>query len=148
MPPPNPVAESQETPNPYAAPNAVGPTKLGSQSLFLPATILLVVSAFWALYMLMALAMILSPQGLFREEGQEFIWVSSLAGYCVMLLTSIISAAGTISMLRMRTKWLAWTACILALVPMFGPCMGLTIPLGIWALVILRRPEVDASFRS
>jgi hypothetical protein len=32
------------------------------------------------------------------------------------------------------------------MIPLFGPCFGLTLPLGIWLLLILRRPEVQRSF--
>jgi hypothetical protein len=152
MQPSNPFTDRSDGSNPYAAsgsvPGDVKPAQLAARALFLPAIFLLVVSVFWALYMVMALAMILSPQGLFRDEGHEFIWVSSLVSYCIIFLASLVSIAAAIAMLRMQPKWLAWTGAILALVPMFGPCMGLTIPLGIWALVILRRPEVNASFRS
>jgi hypothetical protein len=37
---------------------------------------------------------------------------------------------------------------IVAMVPCLGPCCIVGIPIGIWALVVLMKPEVKAAFTS
>jgi len=39
-------------------------------------------------------------------------------------------------------------ASILAMVPCISPCCLLGIPIGIWALVVLMKPEVQQAFVS
>jgi hypothetical protein len=70
-----------------------------------------------------------------------------VVSYSVMFLICVVCIAAAVAMLRMKSKWLAWTGTILSLLPLFGPCLGLTIPLGIWLLLLLRRRDVDASFQ-
>jgi hypothetical protein len=55
---------------------------------------------------------------------------------------------GAISMLRRRPRWLALTGAWAAVIPLFGPCFLLTIPFGIWALVVLFQRDVVATFRN
>ena len=143
--PANPFGEKGAAQNPYAS--LAGSQAIPSRDnpLFVPALILLVVSVFWVLYILAACAMVFSPDGPFSRMS-PMIRNSSAVSYLLMLLVNVVFIAGAIAMLRMRPKWLAWTGCILGLVPMFGPCMGLTIPLAIWCLILLRRPNVDAQF--
>jgi hypothetical protein len=38
-------------------------------------------------------------------------------------------------------------ASIIAIIPCFGPCCCLGIPVGIWALVVINKPEVKSAFR-
>lgn len=60
---------------------------------------------------------------------------------------SLIVLVGAIQMLRMRTYPFALTASIVSLVPWTGCCL-LNIPFGIWALVALVRPDVQAAFKA
>jgi hypothetical protein len=115
--------------------------------LFVPALLLLVLEIFWALYVTSAVMIVLSPTGYFQDYPQR-MKMMMVSSYVVMLLTAIVSIGGPIAMLNRRWKWLAWTGCVLALVPMFGPCGGLALPLGIWCLALLRRPDVNAGFAS
>lgn len=38
-------------------------------------------------------------------------------------------------------------AAILAMIPCVSPCCLLGLPLGIWALIVLLKPEVKAAFQ-
>jgi hypothetical protein len=140
----NPFAENPHDSNPYSSSNAAasGPT---TSALLLPAIFLLVSSAFSALYMV---AMVFAPEGPFSGSGASSMRPMLGVSYSLVLVTSLISVAGSVAMLRRKPKWLAWTGSILALLPLFGPCLGLKLPFGIWCLVILRRPEVNAGFVS
>lgn len=51
--------------------------------------------------------------------------------------------------MKQLQKWtLAVTASILAMIPCLGPCCLIGIPIGIWALVVLFKPEVKSAFTS
>jgi hypothetical protein len=50
-------------------------------------------------------------------------------------------------MKNLQSYGLAMTASIVAMIPCISPCCILGLPFGIWALVILNRPEVKAAFR-
>ena len=80
-------------------------------------------------------------------------------GYMVAIisipLVSLISIAaspiiifGGIQMLRARRYSIALWAAILALIPLTSLCCIPGIPIGIWALIILRHPEVRTSFKN
>ena len=47
---------------------------------------------------------------------------------------------------KLRSRGLAMTAAILAMIPCFSPCCLLGLPFGIWALVVLSKPEVQSQF--
>jgi predicted Zn finger-like uncharacterized protein len=52
---------------------------------------------------------------------------------------------GAVKMKQCNSYGLAMTASILAMIP-FGNCCCLGLPFGIWALVVLNKPEVKNSF--
>jgi hypothetical protein len=142
----NPFSDQANPNNPYASP-AGGLGTTSSNPVFVPALILLVLSICWTLYVIVGCVMVLSPTGPF-QNFDPMIRTTTLVGYCLMVVANLVFIAGAIAMLRLGPKWLAWTGCILGLVPVFGPCFGLTIPIAIWCLVVLRRPEVNAKFSS
>jgi hypothetical protein len=62
--------------------------------------------------------------------------------YCLLLMT------GAFSMMRRGSYMWAMTTCILAMIPILGPCYIVAIPVGIWGVLVLRRAEVRNSFTS
>ncbi len=62
------------------------------------------------------------------------------------LVLSILIIVGAIQMMGGKSYGLAISAAIAALVPMPG-CWFLGLGMGIWALVVLSKPEVKAVFR-
>jgi hypothetical protein len=65
----------------------------------------------------------------------------------VGLVCSILVILGAIRMKNLQSYGLAMTSAILALIPCTSPCCILGVPFGIWALVVLSKPEVKAAFR-
>ena len=137
--------ERPETANPYQAPTEPSSTE-SPNPLFIPGIILLLDALFWLLYILMSLAVMLSPNSPMQGDELAFVRTTSTVGYGLMFVLSLIAAAGAVAMMSLRWKWLAWTGCIVGLLPIFGPCFGLTIPIAVWALVLLRRPGINVRF--
>ena len=53
---------------------------------------------------------------------------------------------GAIKMLKGKSFKLAKTSAILAMIPFVSCCFIIGIPIGIWSLVVLHRPDVKAYF--
>lgn len=62
------------------------------------------------------------------------------------ILCCIVVFSGALQMRKLRSYGLAMVASIIALVPCFSPCCLIGIPIGIWALVVLNKPEVKPYF--
>jgi hypothetical protein len=66
----------------------------------------------------------------------------------LLLAASSFVLFGAIKMMNRSNFGLARAAAIVAMIPLVGPCCLLGIPFGIWALTVLNRPEIRASFQS
>ncbi len=55
--------------------------------------------------------------------------------------------AGGIKMRKMETYGLCMAASIVAMIPCVSACCLVGLPIGIWSLVVLSKPEVKAVFR-
>jgi hypothetical protein len=130
---------------PYAAPRTANPV---SNPLTAPAAILLVLAVLYMLGILLSLPQQVmdvkevdwsTPEGMGHGMGQ-------IGGVMSFAIASLLVAAGSICMLRQRGYSLALTAAIVSMIPVCSPCFVLGIPFGIWAMVLLRRPEVRARF--
>jgi hypothetical protein len=51
-------------------------------------------------------------------------------------------------MMKLRSRGLALTASILAMIPFTSPCCLLGLPVGIWSMLVLSKPEVSAAFEA
>jgi hypothetical protein len=49
-------------------------------------------------------------------------------------------------MQKLQSYQFALTASIVAMVPCISPCCLFGLPFGIWALVVLNKPEVKSQF--
>ncbi|MCD9187593.1 MAG: hypothetical protein LUM44_14330 [Pyrinomonadaceae bacterium] len=68
-------------------------------------------------------------------------------GFFSLILAPVIIYGG-FCMLKGQKPGLAKTAAILAILPVSSCCFLLGIPFGIWALIVLRKPEVKAVFEN
>jgi hypothetical protein len=62
----------------------------------------------------------------------------------------VVAAFVIYAALKMKelTQWgLAVAASVLAMIPCISPCCVIGLPVGIWCLVVLNRPEVKNAFR-
>jgi hypothetical protein len=58
----------------------------------------------------------------------------------------VIILRAAMKMQKLENHQLAFTASILAMIPCVSPCCFLGLPFGIWALVVLNKPEVKSQF--
>ena len=64
--------------------------------------------------------------------------ISAVAGVIVLM--------GAAKMQKLQNHQFALTAGIVAMLPCISPCCVFGLPIGIWALVILNKPEVKSQF--
>ena len=71
-----------------------------------------------------------------------------IVGALFALVLSILIFMGALKMKSLRSYEFSVTAAILCMVPCVTPCCGwiIGLPFGIWALVVLRKPEVKSHF--
>jgi len=69
-----------------------------------------------------------------------------ISGILGLVVASLI-LFGALKMNKLESHGWAMTASILALVPCVSPCCLVGLPIGIWALVVLSKPEVKAAFQ-
>jgi hypothetical protein len=93
----------------------------------------------------------LTPAGM--QGAPELDWVfdfiASGAGAALdvaWLGLSIVVLIGGLQMLQLRRYTFCLCTAILALLPCISPCCCVGLPAGIWALIILAKPEVRAAF--
>lgn len=61
---------------------------------------------------------------------------------------NVVIAVGATRMMRLQSRGLATAAAVLACLPCFSCCCLVTMPVGIWALTTLSKPEVRPQFPS
>ena len=141
----NPFAETPD-PDPYVPPT---PTSAQAANPLLPPGIcLLVLSLGYLLLVVISLPTQISdisstdtstPEGLGEAIGQ--------AGFVIQaFLFQSVVVYGAIGMIRLKSFSAVFCAAIISVVPCCSPCLVLGIPFGIWAIVLLLKPEVKASF--
>jgi hypothetical protein len=81
-------------------------------------------------------------QKLFNTLGGSLGIVQDIIGGIV----GVIVLIGAAKMQKLQNYQLALTASIVAMVPCISPCCILGLPFGIWALVVLNKPEVKSQF--
>lgn len=90
--------------------------------------------------------------GALQRQGTPDAWVSMFSGTLGVvggilgLAVSAIILYGALKMKKLENHGWAITASILALAPCISPCCLIGLPIGIWALVVLAKPEVKSAF--
>jgi hypothetical protein len=79
--------------------------------------------------------------------GVMFTRNDEIAGGAISMALGLILVAAALAMIRVRGYRLAFAGGILALLPM-PPLFVVGIPVGIWVLTTLRRPDVKSAFPS
>jgi hypothetical protein len=132
--------------NPYAAGSA--PTPASARRQLLPVAVALLVASI--LHMIGGLFYFAFVYSSAAAPGADPDEAHTSLVFCmyygITMLYSGLLATGAFTMMRRSSYLWAVTVCILALVPIIGPCYVLAMPFGIWGLIVLRRAEVRDSF--
>lgn len=137
--------------SPYLDPS----TSAAREQVQMPGTLLVVFGGLGAALQLLSLLLNVLGVGLGAmgqsDAGGQFANLFSGAMGIVMgifgLLVAGLWIVGGLKMKDLSSYGLAMAAAVTAVVPCFTTCCCLNIPVGIWALVVLMKPEVKAAFR-
>ena len=59
----------------------------------------------------------------------------------------VVILMGALKMKKLESHGFSMAAAILAALPCISPCCLIGLPIGIWAVVVLNKPEVKSAFR-
>jgi hypothetical protein len=62
------------------------------------------------------------------------------------VIIGVVILLGALKMQKLQNYNFAMAAAIIAMIPCISPCCLLGLPAGIWALIVLMKPEVKAAF--
>jgi len=84
-------------------------------------------------------------------EGMKSVLAASnklgIVGSLLQLVLGGVTFLGGLKMKNLESFGLAMAASIIVIIPLFGSCCCcIGIPVGIWSLVVLNKPEVKSSF--
>lgn len=79
------------------------------------------------------------PQGPAQQAGEA-------VGLLVPSIIQLIALVGGVAMIRGKSYSSAIAAVVVSFIPLCGPCLGLSIPFAIWAVILLMDPDVKAAF--
>jgi hypothetical protein len=80
------------------------------------------------------------------ESYMQFVQQYGSISNVVVLALSVVTILAGVRMMQLRSYGLVMAGVILSMIPCCSGCCCLGIPFGIWALVVLNRPSVKASF--
>ena len=81
-----------------------------------------------------------------RRDGRPAHSLRPLRGHADHPRILVFLGAGR--MRQLRSYGLAMAAAIIACIPCVGPCLVLSVPFGIWSVVVLSDGAVRAAFES
>jgi hypothetical protein len=118
-----------------------------------PAIGLIAVAVLNALCQITSLIMrVMGPSILASSRMPNQAWANMFSGTIGAVLTAIgllfsgVIFFGAMKMKNLESYGLAMAASIIAMIPCFSPCCLLGLPIGIWAVVVLSKPEVKSAF--
>jgi hypothetical protein len=143
------MSKPDHHPNPYQSPAAFQVASGSGNPLMIPAITLLVLAS-----IMLALILLSMPGQVLRmraidtttPEGQGEL-VGSIVALVVWIVFTIAILWGSVAMLRLNRYRDAVVGAVLSMIPVCSPCFVLGIPFGIWAIIVLLRPEVRARFQ-
>lgn len=132
---------NQTGPNPYVPLQSNATCQIDAPRLNAPAWIAIACCVTSLGFWLVALVVSL-PFG--HPNAPPLIQIVGFTG--AFMLLPAIGLYGSIAMLKRERYEMALAAASAMMVPILGPCFGLTLPVGIWALVLLRRNGIRNTF--
>ena len=89
------------------------------------------------------------PQGQMEQPAwtQMMHGAGAVVGAIIGIAMSILILFGGLKMKKLESYGLAMTCSIVAMIPCISPCCLIGLPIGIWAVVVLSKPEVKSAFQ-
>jgi len=118
-----------------------------------PAISLMVTAGIGAAFQLLGLALNLMGAGMGAamrgSRGMPNIMSGGIGAFfnVIGLVMVVVVFMGASKMKNAESYGFAMAAAIIAMIPCVSPCCLLGLPLGIWALIVLLKPEVKAAFQ-
>jgi hypothetical protein len=88
-----------------------------------------------------------------QAGGQEMpAWIQTMSGgvgiaFGILgIVLGVVVLLGALKMKKLENYTFSVIATVIAMVPCISPCCLVGLPIGIWALVVLNKPEVKGSF--
>jgi hypothetical protein len=144
---------------PPGMPASIPPTSSSAGQMVIgPAIGLIVTAALGALAQILGLIGNILGTGIgmmgASAQGQQDMpaWMHAMTGglgivfNIIALIMSVVVFMGAMKMKKLENFNFALTATIVAMVPCVSPCCWVGLPIGIWALVVLMKPEVKGAF--
>jgi hypothetical protein len=136
-----------------AMPSLPLPSTAGAELVKGPAIGLIVVAILGALLQIASLIFNLAGASfLASSQMPKEAWANMFSG-TIAVVSSIIGILvsglilfGGMKMQKLENYSLAMIVSIIAMIPCFSPCCLIGLPIGIWALVVLSKPEVKSAF--
>jgi uncharacterized membrane protein YhaH (DUF805 family) len=158
--PPPPPSPPSPPPPPYNPPPTGGAPTGGApaaQQVQGPAIGLLITAVIGIILGLLSLVMNVAGIGMSGMEGlggggatdQYMQYMSGGFGIVSAIIGLAISAFiiwAAMQMKQLRNWNMSVAASIVAMIPCIGPCCLIGIPIGIWSLIVLMKPEVKSAF--
>ncbi len=141
--------------SPYGVPPAGGPpTGAARDALSGPAIGLIVTGALGIVFSLFSMVNGLLHRGEplpaeTPEQMRAFLEATQRGGPLFNLVPLALSAFvifGALKMKNVQRFGIAMAAAIVAMIPCLSPCCCIGLPIGIWALVVMNKPEVKSAF--
>jgi GYF domain 2 len=134
-------------------PNIPAPGPAGAELVNGPAIGLIVVAILGVLLQITSLILNLAGASILASSRMpKDAWLNMFSG-TISVVSSIIGILlsgvillGAMKMKKLESYGLAMAASIIAMIPCFSPCCLLGLPIGIWAVVVLSKPEVKSAF--
>jgi hypothetical protein len=107
-------------------------------------------------FLAQALGLVLNLAGIGMQGAQMdqmpgtwavlFSGTVSIISSIVAILFGVVILIGALKMKKLESHGFAMAASILAMIPCISPCCLIGLPIGIWAIVVLLKPEVKNAF--
>jgi len=136
-----------------AMPSVPAPSSAGAELVNAPAIGLIVLAIVGALLQIASLILNLAGASfLASSQMPKEAWANMFSGTLAVvssiigILVSGLILFGGLKMKKLESYGLAMTVSIIAMIPCFSPCCVIGLPIGIWAVVVLSKPEVKSAF--
>lgn len=119
-------------------------------AVFLPALFSIFANAISLLYLTVdAILIIMDPQLLKQGPfggGANVPVEAIIAVRAVMLLWVIVCIVGSVLMMKLKARQFVLVSMVMNIIPCSGVCCLLCLPVGVWGLVTVLRPDVVEGF--